>query len=181
MLGTAQRVVSARSQFRFPIGFVRASNASLPRVSAPRSSLSNVGVESFRGVSQIRSLATFYTKEHEYVRTEGADVFVGISNYAQSQLGDVVYVDLPEEGEEFAKGEAFGSVESVKAASDVFLPVSGTIVEGNEEVFDNPKLVNEAAETDGWFVKIENVDEADFEGLMDTSAYATFCAEQDEH
>lgn len=115
-----------------------------------------------------------YTKTHEWVRVDGDEGFVGITDYAQQQLSDIVYVEMPEVGDSFEKGEVFGVVESVKAASDVYLPVAGEIVELNPELEDSPDLVNRDPYGEGWFVKfvVEDADELD--GLMDARAYQQF-------
>ena len=118
-----------------------------------------------------------FSKAHEYVKVDGLKGTVGITDYAQAALGDIVFVDLPEVGDEFEKGEPFGSVESVKAASDVYAPVSGTVVEVNENIVDDPSLVNTAAETDAWFVKVEMVSEDDTSDLMEPDAYKSHCEE----
>ena len=115
-----------------------------------------------------------YTEEHEWISVDGDVGTVGISDYAQEQLGDVVYVELPEVGTDVARGDEAAVVESVKAASEVYAPVSGTIVERNEALSDNPALVNEAATTDGWFYKLRLADPREIEGLMDAAAYAAF-------
>lgn len=121
----------------------------------------------------LRSFSTKFSQSHEYLKVDGATGTVGITDHAQDALGDIVYVDLPSVGDSFEAGESFGSVESVKAASDVYMPVSGTVVEINEQLDDEPGLVNQAAETDGWFVKIEIADAADVDSadLMDEAAY----------
>lgn len=115
-----------------------------------------------------------YTEEHEWISVDGDVGTVGISDYAQEQLGDVVYVELPEVGTDVARGDEAAVVESVKAASEVYAPVSGTVVERNEALSDNPALVNEAATTDGWFYKLRLADPREIEGLMDAAAYAAF-------
>lgn len=115
-----------------------------------------------------------FTEEHEWISVDGGVGTVGISDYAQEQLGDVVYVELPEVGTDVARGDEAAVVESVKAASEVYAPVSGTIVERNEALSDNPALVNEAATTDGWFYKLRLADPREIEGLMDAAAYAAF-------
>jgi glycine cleavage system H protein len=102
----------------------------------------------------------------------------GITDFAQAALGDIVFVDLPEVGDEFAKGESFGSVESVKAASDVYAPVSGTVVEVNEVLSDEPGMVNSEAEGKAWFVKIEIKDEAELKSLMNTDEYKAHCEKE---
>lgn len=115
-----------------------------------------------------------YAKSHEWARIEGDLVVVGISDYAQDSLGDVVYVELPEAGKTFKQGETFGVVESVKAASDVYLPVSGEIVEVNAAVQDSPETVNEDAFGAGWLLKVKPTDTAELDGLMDASAYREY-------
>ena len=115
-----------------------------------------------------------FTEEHEWIAVDGDVGTVGISDYAQEQLGDVVYVELPEVGTDVARGDEAAVVESVKAASEVYAPVSGTVVERNEALSDNPALVNEAATTDGWFYKLRLADPREIEGLMDAAAYAAF-------
>ena len=103
---------------------------------------------------------------------------MGITDFAQSALGDIVYIDLPEVGDTFDKGDSFGSVESVKAASDVYCPVGGKIVEVNSKLSDEPSLVNSEAESGAWFVKIEIKDPAELEGLLDPAQYKEHCANQ---
>ncbi|MFW5679797.1 MAG: glycine cleavage system protein GcvH [Pseudomonadota bacterium] len=115
-----------------------------------------------------------YTKDHEWVEFDGTVAIVGISDHAQEQLGDVVFVDLPEIGREVVAEEPMAVVESVKAASDVYAPIGGKVVEVNEALSDNPGLVNEAPEGDGWFVKLEPEDAAALDALMDEAAYAAF-------
>ncbi len=115
-----------------------------------------------------------YSESHEYVRVEGQFAFIGITDYAQEQLGNVVYVDVPEEGDEVTAGEVFGAVESVKAASDLLSPVSGTVVEVNAALEDEPELVNKAA-FDNWIIKVELSDPAEVDALMDAAAYEAVC------
>lgn len=115
-----------------------------------------------------------YTKTHEWVRVEGDEGYVGITDYAQQQLSDIVFVEMPEVGDSFEKGEVFGVVESVKAASDVYLPVAGEIVELNEELEDSPDLVNRDPYGDGWFVKFVIEDHDELGSLMDADAYQQF-------
>ena len=117
----------------------------------------------------------YYSESHEYVRVEGDYGFIGITDYAQSALGNVVYVDMPEVDDEVTAGEEFGAVESVKAASDLMSPVSGTVVEVNEALEDQPELVNEDA-YENWIIKVELSDKAELDALMDAAAYETFCA-----
>mmetsp|Transcript_943 Transcript_943/g.1085 ORF Transcript_943/g.1085 Transcript_943/m.1085 type:complete len:155 (+) Transcript_943:31-495(+) len=122
--------------------------------------------------------STVFSKDHEWITVEDGIGTLGITDFAQNQLGDVVYVELPEVGAEFESSEAFGSVESVKAASQVYLPVSGEITEVNENLEENCALVNTAAESDGWMVKIQLSDESQLEELMDRDAYTAFCEEE---
>lgn len=112
-----------------------------------------------------------FTADHEWVRVDGDRAFVGITDHAQHQLGDVVFVDLPETGREVTKGEAAAVVESVKAASDVYSPVSGFIAEANAALLDNPGLVNEAPEGEGWFFALTLTHPEELERLMDRAAY----------
>jgi glycine cleavage system H protein len=112
-----------------------------------------------------------YTKEHEWVALDGDVATIGITDHAQEQLGDVVFVELPELGREVAAGEACAVVESVKAASDIFAPLSGKVAEANSEITDDPALVNSDAEGEGWFFRLEIEDTAAFEALMDENAY----------
>ncbi len=119
----------------------------------------------------------FYSETHEYARIEGNIAYVGISDYAQHALGNVVYVDMPEVGDDVEAGEDFGAVESVKAASDLIAPVSGAVVEINEHLIDNPRLVNEDP-MHNWIIKVEMSDPAEVENLMSAEAYAEFCEKQ---
>jgi len=119
-----------------------------------------------------------YTKEHEWAAQEQADrVRVGITDFAQDALGDVVYIDLPEEGTEVRAGETFGEVESTKSVSDIFSPVSGRIVERNTNLEDQPELVNEDPYGEGWMVLIEASDPPELEELLDAGAYRAFVEE----
>lgn len=115
-----------------------------------------------------------YTQEHEWVRLEGGMATVGITGYAQEALGDVVFVGLPQPGREVQAGEACATVESVKAASDIYAPVSGRITEANTAVVDQPALVNSAADGAGWLFRMELIDHAGFDALMDAAAYSFF-------
>ena len=112
-----------------------------------------------------------YTETHEWVKLEGKEAYVGITEYAANELGDLVYVNLAEEGAAVVKGEAFTDVESVKAVSDVMSPISGTIAEVNEELADAPEKINEAP-YESWFIKVNNITDA--EGLMDAAAYEAY-------
>lgn len=118
-----------------------------------------------------------YTKDHEYVRADGDVYVVGISKHAAEQLGDVVFVELPDAGKTFKKGDDMAVVESVKAASDVYAPISGEIVEANAAIVDEPAKVNEDAEGAAWFVKIKASDASELDGMMDEAAYATYAAD----
>lgn len=119
----------------------------------------------------------YYLPSHEYIKVEGETGLVGISEYAAKELGAVTYVDMPEEGDEFEAGEEFGAVESRKAASDLFIPVSGEVIEVNEELADNPKLINNAP-LEAWIIKVKINDPAELDGLMDQAAYDEFCSQQ---
>lgn len=115
-----------------------------------------------------------FSEEHEWISVSGDVGTVGISDYAQSQLGDIVYVEVPEAGRKLVKGGEAAVVESVKAASDVYSPVSGEVVEGNAALADNPALVNSDPFGEGWFFKVRIADAAELDGLMDEAAYAEF-------
>ena len=116
----------------------------------------------------------YYSESHEFVRVEGDYGFVGITDYAQNALGNVVYVDMPEVDDEVTAGEEFGAVESVKAASDLISPVTGVVVEVNEELEDQPELINSDAYAN-WIIKVEISDKSELDKLMDAKAYAAFC------
>ena len=116
----------------------------------------------------------YYSGSHEYVRVEGEFGYVGITDYAQSQLGNVVYVDMPAEEDEVTAGEEFGAVESVKAASDLFSPVSGEVVEVNSALEDEPELINQDAFAN-WIMKVRLSDPSELEKLLDAEAYAKIC------
>ncbi len=115
-----------------------------------------------------------YSKEHEWVDVDGNTMTMGITDYAQDQLGDIVFVELPMEDDEFSKDDVFGVIESVKAASDIFMPVSGVILEVNLDLEDAPEEVNEKP-YESWMVKVELTDESELEDLMDAEAYKKFC------
>lgn len=112
-----------------------------------------------------------YTKEHEWIRVEGHVAYVGITDYAQEQLGDIVFVDIPTVDETLAAGDTFGTIEVVKTISDLFLPVSGTVLEQNETLADQPELVNQDPYGEGWIIKIKPSEDADFSQLLDAEAY----------
>jgi len=116
-------------------------------------------------------MSLYFTKEHEWIRVEGDTATVGISNHAQEALGDIVFAEVPEAGRRLAKGQDAAVVESVKAASDVYAPVSGEVVEGNQAVADDPALINSDPEGDGWFFKIKLNNPGELDGLMDEGAY----------
>lgn len=116
----------------------------------------------------------YYSESHEFVRVEGDFGFIGITDYAQNALGNVVYVDMPEVDDEVAAGEEFGAVESVKAASDLYSPVSGTVVEINEALEDEPELINQDA-FGNWIIKVELSDKSELDNLMNAADYAAFC------
>ncbi len=119
-------------------------------------------------------MATRYTRDHEWIRLDGDVAVVGISDHAQEQLGDIVFVELPEVGKKLAKGGEAAVVELVKAASEIFAPVAGEVVEVNEALADNPGTVNESPENDGWFLKLKVANRADLDALMDEDAYKAF-------
>jgi glycine cleavage system H protein len=119
-----------------------------------------------------------YTKEHEWIRLEDQLATVGITDYAQEELGDIVNIELPEEGDVIAKDEAFGAVESVKASSEIFSPLSGKIAEVNEPLLDSPETVNEDPYDEGWMIKIEISKPAELEDLLDSAAYEAYIKEE---
>ena len=118
-----------------------------------------------------------YTEDHEWVRLEGDHAYIGITDYAQGELGDVVYVDLPAEGDEFGKQDVFGSIEAVKAASDLYCPISGKVVEINEKVADVPETINKDPYGAGWMVKIVVSDVSELDELLDDAGYEQFIGE----
>jgi glycine cleavage system H protein len=121
-----------------------------------------------------------YTSEHEWALAEGDRVRVGITDFAQDALGDVVYVDIPEEGTEVQAGEAFGEVESTKSVSDLFSPVSGKVAERNARLADNPELINQDPYGEGWIIVVDMADSSQLEGLMNAQAYRRLVEEGDE-
>lgn len=125
-------------------------------------------------------MSTYYLPTHEYARIEGNVAYIGISQFAAKELGNVVYVDMPETDEEVDAGECFGAIESVKAASDLFSPVSGTIVEVNEALIDNPKLVSEDPMAN-WIIAVEMSNPAEIDDLMGADAYHEFCEKEKHH
>lgn len=119
-----------------------------------------------------------YSEDHEWVRVEGEEAVIGISDFAQSQLSDVVYVELPEVGDSFERGEVLATIESVKAASDVFMPLGGEVLETNSVLEDTPGLVNEDPYGEAWLVRIRIIDPAELDDLMDADAYRAFVESQ---
>jgi glycine cleavage system H protein len=116
-------------------------------------------------------MTLYFTREHEWIRVDGDTATVGISDHAQEQLGDVVFAEVPEAGRRVAKGQEAAVVESVKAASDVYAPVSGEVIQGNQAVADDPSLVNSDPEGQGWFFKLKLDNPGELDGLMDENAY----------
>jgi glycine cleavage system H protein len=116
-------------------------------------------------------MSLYFTKDHEWIRVDGNEGTVGISSHAQEQLGDIVFVEVPEAGREIRKGQEAAVVESVKAASDVYSPISGKVTEGNQAIADDPSLVNNDPEGAGWFFKIDVKDTSELDGMMDEGAY----------
>ena len=118
-----------------------------------------------------------YSESHEWVKVEGGIAIIGITDFAQHAMGDLSYVDMPEVDDELSQGEEFGAVESVKAASDLFSPVSGTVIEINEALEDAPELLNEDA-FENWIIKVQISDESELESLMDAAAYQALCEKE---
>ena len=116
-------------------------------------------------------MSVYFTKEHEWVRVDGDTATVGITNHAQEQLGDIVFAEVPEAGRRLSKGQEAAVVESVKAASDVYSPVSGEVLDGNSKVADDPSIVNSDPEGEGWFFKLKLDNPSELDGLMDENAY----------
>jgi glycine cleavage system H protein len=121
-------------------------------------------------------MSLYFTKDHEWIRVDGATATVGISYHAQSALGDIVFAEAPEAGRALTKGGDAAVVESVKAASDVYAPVSGEVTEGNAALADDPSLINSDPEGEGWFFKLKLSDPSELDGLMDEAAYREYCA-----
>ncbi|WP_026961985.1 glycine cleavage system protein GcvH [Alicyclobacillus herbarius] len=118
-----------------------------------------------------------YSKEHEWVRVEGGRAYVGITHFAQDELGDIVFVELPDVGTEVRANETFGTVESVKTVSDLFAPVSGTVVEVNEKLADSPELMNSSPYDEGWMIVIEMSDTTELDALLDADGYESFISQ----
>uniref|UniRef100_A0AC34QXY3 Glycine cleavage system H protein n=1 Tax=Panagrolaimus sp. JU765 TaxID=591449 RepID=A0AC34QXY3_9BILA len=131
--------------------------------------------------SRLSSHGRYYTKKHEWIAINDGIGTVGISDFAQEALGDVVYVELPEIGTELSQGESVGAIESVKAASDIYSPISGKVTERNSEVEDSPGLINKSTYDKGWLFKLQVKDENELKALMDEAAYEKFKAEEQEH
>jgi glycine cleavage system H protein len=123
-------------------------------------------------------MSVYYSKEHEWVRVDSDQATVGITDFAQGQLGDIVFVELPEAGRQVTQGGEAAVVESVKAASDVYAPVSGEVTEANQALVDDPSLVNSAPEGEGWFFRLRLSEPSQLDGLMDAGAYQSFCDSQ---
>ena len=123
-------------------------------------------------------MSVYYTKEHEWVRADGDTATVGITDFAQGQLGDIVFVEVPESGRQVTQGGEAAVVESVKAASDVYAPVGGEVIEGNQALVDDPALVNSDPEGAGWFFKLRLADTGELNDLMNAEQYKTFCDSQ---
>jgi glycine cleavage system H protein len=123
-------------------------------------------------------MSVYYSKDHEWIRVEGDTATVGITDFAQGQLGDVVFVEVPEAGRHLSRGGEAAVVESVKAASDVYAPVGGEVIEGNQALVEDPALVNSDPEGDGWFFKLRLADTHELNDLMNAEQYRQFCDEQ---
>jgi glycine cleavage system H protein len=121
-----------------------------------------------------------YTKEHEWARVEDDIVIIGITDYAQDALGEIIYIELPSEGDEVTKGETFGAVESTKSVSDLYAPISGEVVEVNEALLDSPEAINEDPYGEGWMVKVKPYDPSELEDLMYSDEYTEFIEKQSE-
>ena len=123
-------------------------------------------------------MSLYFTTDHEWIRVEGDIATVGISDHAQEALGDIVFAEVPDAGKSLSKGDDAAVVESVKAASDVYAPVGGEVVEGNSALADDPALINRDPEGEGWFFKLRLSDPSELDGLMDADAYKSFCDSQ---
>lgn len=120
----------------------------------------------------------YYSEDHEWVRTEEDCLVIGVSDFAQDELGDIVFVELPEVDDELEKGDSFGVLESVKAVSDTFIPVSGKIIEVNEDLLDNPELINDDPYGEGWLIKIDPTDDSELDELLSAEEYEEFIEEE---
>lgn len=121
-----------------------------------------------------------FSREDEWVRDDGEEVFVGISDYAQQQLGDIVFVELPEVGANLTRGDSFGVIESVKAVSELYAPVSGTVLAINGDLEDRPEIVNESCYVDGWLITLSDVDESEIDMLLDANDYRQYVEDREE-
>jgi glycine cleavage system H protein len=130
-------------------------------------------VHNFKNISEAIMVKEdlYYTESHEWVRVEGNDAYIGITDYAQHELGDIVFVELPEVGDELESGETLGSIEAVKAVEDIVSPISGEVLEINEALEDKPEIINQDAYDDGWLVKMTISDKDELENLLDAQAY----------
>jgi len=142
-----------------------------------RSSLANVAKRSFHCTS--KNLDTYFSKDHEWVKVEGNEATVGISDHAQDKLGEVVYCELPDVGDSIEQGDVIGAVESVKAASDIITPLSGTVTSTNENLEEQPGLLNESPENLGWILKMKMSDPSELEGLMNSEQYKQYSEDSD--
>ena len=120
----------------------------------------------------------YYSEDHEWVREEEECLVIGVTDFAQEELGDIVFVELPEVDEEFDKDDSFGVLESVKAVSDTFIPVSGRVIEVNEDLLDNPELINDDPYGEGWLIKIDPADDSELDELLSAEEYADFIEEE---
>jgi glycine cleavage system H protein len=120
----------------------------------------------------------YYSEDHEWIREEEEYLLIGITDFAQEELGDIVFVELPEVDEEFDKDDSFGVLESVKAVSDTFIPISGRVIEVNEDLIDNPELINDDPYGDGWLIKVEPADDSELDELLSAEEYAEFIEEE---
>ncbi|MFP4020342.1 MAG: glycine cleavage system protein GcvH [Halanaerobium sp.] len=120
----------------------------------------------------------YYSEDHEWVREEEDCLVIGVSDFAQEELGDIVFVELPEVEEEFNKDDSFGVLESVKAVSDTFIPVSGRVIEVNEALLDNPELINDDPYGEGWLIKVDPADDSELDELLSAEEYADFIEEE---
>ena len=120
----------------------------------------------------------YYSKDHEWVREEEDCLVIGVTDFAQEELGDIVFVELPEVEEEFDKDDSFGVLESVKAVSDTFIPVSGRVIEVNDKLLDNPELINDDPYGEGWLIKVDPADDSELDELLSAEEYAEFIEEE---
>ncbi|TDX44467.1 glycine cleavage system H protein [Halanaerobium congolense] len=120
----------------------------------------------------------YYSEDHEWIREEEEYLLIGITDFAQEELGDIVFVELPEVDEEFDKDDSFGVLESVKAVSDTFIPISGRVIEVNEDLIDNPELINDDPYGDGWLIKVDPADDSELDELLSAEEYAEFIEEE---